>query len=57
MNELFYGVIYKEIVTEFIVIKNMTAVSGAELFRSEIKSSGFHANKVIFASIDQISCL
>ena len=45
MNENFYSVIYKEIVTDSLVVKNITAVTSAVLFRFQSKSSGFHANE------------
>ena len=35
----------KRIVTELFAVTDMTAVTSAELFRSENKGSGFHANE------------
>ena len=45
MQEHFYSVIYKEIVTKSLAVTDMTAVTTAVLFRFENKCSGFHANE------------
>ena len=57
MHKHFHCVIYKEIVTEFLAVTDMTAVTSAVLFRSESKGSGFHASERPYINSEvQTSC-